>query len=152
MFDAYSAGLVVSIFWIAIIFGRIFTSFLSGKIKTFYIIFTLSIIAFFSLILMILSNTRYSIFIAAGFAGLGFSAIISLLIFTGSSIYKSSRTLLLSILFASAGLGGSIAPNLTLFASQSSMRLSIFMSVIPMGIVSFLLIVNIFYKKRFIDK
>jgi FHS family glucose/mannose:H+ symporter-like MFS transporter len=152
MFDIQSAALFVSIFWISIIAGRVIVGFLAGKIKANYMILILSGVAVVSMFFMFLSDSKYFIFIAVFFAGLGFSGIFPLLISSGSTIYKKGKGVLLTMLFASANLGISTSSYLTRFVSQHNMTLSIFLSIIFMSVTMMLIIFHIFYKKRFIDR
>jgi predicted MFS family arabinose efflux permease len=152
MFDIQSAALFVSIFWISIIAGRVIVGFLAGKIKANYMVLILSGIAVASMFFMFLSDSKYFIFIAVIFAGLGFSGIFPLLISSGSTIYKKGKGVLLTILFASANLGISTSSYLTRFVSQHNMTLSVFLSIIFMSVTMILIIFHIFYKKRFVDR
>jgi len=151
MFDIQSAAFFVSIFWISILAGRVIIGFFAGKVKANYMILILSGVAVASMFFMFLSDSKYFIFIAVIFVGLGFSGIFPLLISSGSTIYKKGKGVLLTILFASAHLGISVSSYLTRFVSKYNMTLSVFISIIFMGVTMILIIFHIFYKKRFVD-
>lgn len=148
LLDIRSAGLMISIFWAAVLVGRVIISFLSGKIKTNHLILSLSIIAFVSLIYLIFSQRKYNIFIATGLAGLGHSGIFPLILSSGSTIYKKGREILVTIIIGSSNFGVAITPYLTRFTSKFNMTLSVYISVLFMGITIVILIFYLSLERR----
>jgi len=148
MFDIQAAGLVVSIFWLAILIGRIIVSFLAGKFKSNYIILVLSIIAFISMVLLIFLRTRYAIFISVAFAGLGCSGIITLGISAASTIYEKGRGILASIVFAFANLAISITPFITRYTSNYNITLSIALASAFMILTTLVILMKIIYENK----
>ncbi|MBC8387125.1 MAG: MFS transporter [Actinobacteria bacterium] len=151
MFSMQAAGYVISIFWMAVIIGRIIVSPVLGKIQANRVLFMLSTIAIIFTSFTIFSRTKFNIFTGIGLAGIGYSAIFPLFISSGSTLYKKGRGVLVTILFVAAYIGKSIAPFMTRFTSKYNMTLSVSLSVIFMGITMILIIFHIFYKKRFVD-
>ena len=99
LFDLYSASIIVSVFWIGILIGRLIISFLSYKFKAGNLLMALSIISLIGLILTIFPVSQKINFIGAGLIGLGFSGIPPLLISSSGRIFGSGRDLSLTILF-----------------------------------------------------
>ncbi|MFC2159540.1 sugar MFS transporter [Actinomycetota bacterium] len=141
------AALVISLFWGGILVGRVITGILSGKIKANYLVFILSLIAFFSTVSIYFSGSRNLDLIIIVIVGLGYSAIFPLLISTGSTVYKMGSGLLLTILFSTANLGISIAPYVIRFLSGYSMLLSISLAPIFMMVFIILSISIIVYSR-----
>jgi len=139
-FDIQTAGLTISIFWIAVIIGRIIVSFLAGRFKTNHIILCLSIIAIIPMILFISVKSTYAAIIVIASAGLGYSGIITLLISAASTVYEKGRGVLASIVFAAANTGISITPFITRFVSQFNMNLSIAVAPISMTLLAVFII------------
>jgi len=141
------AALVVSLFWGGILIGRVITGIFSGKIKAYYLVLILSLIAFLSAVSIYFSGSRNLDLIIIVIVGLGYSAIFPLLISTGSTVYKMGSGLLLTILFSAANLGISIAPYVTRFLSGYSMLLSISLAPIFMMVFIILSISIIVYSR-----
>jgi fucose permease len=141
------AALVVSLFWGGILIGRVITGIFSGKIKAYYLVLILSLIAFLSAVSIYFSGSRNLDLIIIVIVGLGYSAIFPLLISTGSTVYKMGSGLLLTILFSAANLGISIAPYVTRFLSGYSMLLSISLAPIFMMVFIILSISIIIYSR-----
>ena len=112
----------------------------------------LSVVAIIAMVFMIFSKTKYNIFIEIFFSGIGCSGIPTLLISSGSTIYKYGRGLLVTILFVSGNIGHSIAPYLIRFTSKYDMTLSISLSIFFMVLTMLFLLVHIFYKKLYIKE
>ena len=147
---SYSIGetaLVVSLFWGGILAGRVITGMLAGKIKAYYLGLILSLIALFSMVSIYFSGSRNLDLIIIVIIGMGFSAIFPLIISTGSTIYKSGSGMLLTILFAAANLGISLAPYMTRFFSGFSMLLSVSLAPIFMMVFIILSISIIIYSR-----
>jgi fucose permease len=141
------AALVISLFWGGILIGRVITGIFSGKIKAYYLVLILSLIAFLSAVSIYFSGSRNLDLIIIVIVGLGYSAIFPLLISTGSTVYKMGSGLLLTILFSAANLGISIAPYVTRFLSGYSMLLSISLAPIFMMVFIILSISIIIYSR-----
>lgn len=148
MIDIKTAGYLISIFWIAIIAGRIILMPFLGKIRTSRILLVLSFIAISFTAFTIFSPVKFWIFTGMILTGMGFSAIYPLLISSGSIVYEKGRGVLISILFVSAYIGKSVAPFLTRYISKYSMFFSLSISIIFMGITIIFILLDIFYKKR----
>ncbi len=145
-FNIQTAGLTVSIFWIAIIVGRTIVSIIAGRFKTNYIILALSVIAIVPVIVFIYLKSTYAAMITIAFAGLGYSGIITLGISSASTVYEKGRGVLASIVFAVANAGISVAPFITRFVSQFSMNLSIAVAPIFMALLSLFIIGKNFFE------
>jgi MFS family permease len=141
------ASLAISIFYIAIIAGRMFVSIITGKVKTQYIILILSILSMVSMFLLVFLKTPFAIFISMTFVGLGCSGIITLGISSTSTLYKKGRGILASIVFAFVNLGTSIAPFITKSVSGFNFTLSVAMAAIFMFFTFILILSMIFYTR-----
>ena len=147
-FSIGDAALIVSLFWGGILVGRVITGIFSGKIKTKYLLLILSSVGVLSAISIYFVDSRSIILLIVFIVGLGYSAIFPLLVSSGSSIYKSGSGVLLTILFASANLGLSLAPYMTRFFSGFNMLFSISMAPIFMVIFIIINISLIIYSSR----
>ncbi|MCK5566260.1 MAG: MFS transporter, partial [Actinomycetia bacterium] len=141
------AALVVSLFWGGILVGRVITGILAGKIRAYYLVLILSLIAVLSTVSIYFSGSRNLDLIIIVIVGLGYSAIFPLLVSTGSNIYKMGSGVLLTILFAAANLGISVTPYMTRFFSGFSMLLSISLAPIFMMVFIILSISIIIYSR-----
>ena len=148
-FNIQSAGLVISIFWLAIIAGRIMVSFFAGRFKANYIILILSVIASASMIIFLSSNSLQLIIMAIIFAGFGYSGILTLGISSASTVYEKGRGVLASMVMVSANIGISTAPFITRFFSRFNMTLSVAMAPIFMLFTSLIIIGKIIYENIF---
>jgi FHS family glucose/mannose:H+ symporter-like MFS transporter len=148
MFDIQTAGLVISIFWISVIIGRAVVSSIAGKVRSSYVMLGLSAAAIISMIFMIFLKSRYAIFIAMSFTGLGFSGMFPLLISSGCAVYKKGKGVLITILFAASNIGISVAPFLTRFTSRYNITFSISLAIIFMFLAMLLLIVYAVCKNK----
>jgi FHS family glucose/mannose:H+ symporter-like MFS transporter len=147
-FDIQYASLSVSIFWFAILLGRIIASVFAGKIKTNYMLLGLSVIAITSMAIFIPQNTVWASLVAIGFAGFGHSAIITLGISSASTVYIRGRGILASIVFAAVNAGTSLAPFITKYVSRIGMSLSVAMAPIFMGLTLLFVIIKMVYENK----
>lgn len=147
-FEIEKASLAVSVFWLAILAGRIIVSTIAGKIKSNYIMFFLSVIGVVSMLFLIRAQSSALIFVAIIFAGLGCSGIITLGIASASTVYEKGRGLLASIVFASVNLGTSITPFITKLVSKYNLTLSVGMASIFMLLTLSVIISKIIYEKK----
>lgn len=142
-----SASYMLSIFWTAIIIGRILFSFITGRIKSRYIMLILVLISLVSTVLLIFSKSSQSIYLLIGLAGLGYSALYPLILSAGSTVYKKGRGTMATLMLLSSGIGVSLASYLTRTISKYNMFLSMFMAVIFITMLLVLIIILIFYMK-----
>ncbi len=147
-FDIYSAGLIVSVFWLGILAGRLMISFLSYKIKAGTLLVWLSLISILGLIVAIFSHRQIINFIGAGLIGLGFSGIPPLLISTAGKISGAGKDLSLTILFVVGIASGSIIPFIIRGIADYSLFFSIAVSLIFMVIF----VIFVFARKAFRKK
>ncbi len=152
LFDIQIASFAVSVFWMAVLAGRIIISFLAGKIKTNLIILVLSVLAVIAMSISIPLKTTYSTLIAIGFAGLGCSAVVPLGISSASTIYEKGRGILASLLFAIASMGTSVAPLITRSISRLNMTLSMIVAPLAMGVTVLVVFGKIIYENRSKEK
>ena len=150
MFNLSSAGLILTIFWIGILIGRLSISFLSYRVMSGHILIGSAIISIIALIFTIFADNITVNFIAIGFAGLGFSGFVPLLISASSTIYDSGKDIVVTVLFLLGLSGNAIAPYLTKLVSGRSMVLSLALTVIFMSVVLVLTIIQVLYKRKFI--
>ena len=145
LFDIYSAGLIVSVFWIGILAGRLIISFLSYKIKAGTLLILLSIISIIGLIVAIFPVNQIINFIGAGLIGLGFSGIPPLLISSAGKIFGSGKELSLTILFIVGIASGSIIPFAIRLIAGYNFFLSIAISLLFMTVF----IIFVFIRKNY---
>ena len=148
LFDISSAGLIVSVFWIGILAGRLIISFLSYKLKAGTLLIMLSVVSIIGLIVAIFPINHIINFIGAALIGLGFSGIPPLLISTAGKIFGSGKELSLTILFVVGITSGSIIPFAIRLIAGYNFFLSIAMSLIFMvGFIVFVFIRKNYRKK-----
>ncbi len=148
LFDIQNAGLAISIFWLAILAGRIIISFLAGKIKANYIILALSILAVAAMSLFIPLKNANAILVVIGFAGFGCSAIITLGISSASTIYERGRGILATLVFAAVNLGAAAAPFITRLISRFNMAWSVIVAPLAMVVTALIIFGKIIYENR----
>jgi len=148
LFDIYSAGLIVSVFWIGILAGRLIISFLSYKLKAGTLLIMLSVVSIIGLIIAIFPNNHVINFIGAALIGLGFSGIPPLLISTAGKIFGSGKELSLTILFVVGIASGSIIP----FAIRLIAGYNFFLSISISLIFMMVFIVFVFIRKNYRKK
>ena len=147
LFDLYSASIIVSVFWIGILAGRLIISFLSYKFKAGNLLMVLSIISLIGLILAIFPALQIINFIGAGLIGLGFSGIPPLLISSSGRIFGSGRDLSLTILFVVGTTSGSIIPFIISLLADYSFLFSMVIAIIFMVIFFIFVIIRKNYRK-----
>ncbi len=147
-FDIQHAGLAVSIFWFAVLMGRLIVSVFAGKIKTNHILLSLSIIAIASMMIFIPLDSVTASLIAVGFAGLGHSAIITLGVASAGTVYIMGRGILASIVFAAINSGTSLAPFITKYVSRADMTLSVAMAPLFMGFTLIFIVLKMIYERK----
>jgi len=147
LFDLYSASLIVSVFWVGILAGRLIISFLSYKIKAGTLLMMLSVVSIIGLILAIFPAVQKINFIGAGLIGLGFSGIPPLLISSASKIFGSEKDLSLTILFVVGITSGSIIPFIISLLANYSFLLSMVIAIIFMVIFAIFVIIRKSYRK-----
>jgi len=147
-FDIQYASLSVSIFWLAVLLGRIIASVFAGKIKTNYMLLGLSVIAIASMAIFIPQDTVWASLIAIGLAGFGHSAIITLGISSASTVYIKGRGILASIVFAAVNAGTSLAPFITRYVSRIGMTISVAMAPVFMGLTLLFVIIKMVYENK----
>jgi FHS family glucose/mannose:H+ symporter-like MFS transporter len=147
-FDIQTAGLAVTVFWFAVLLGRIIISFFAGRVNTNYVLLVLSIIAVAALAIFIPLGAPLSSLIAVGFVGLGHSGIITLGVSSASTVYTRGRGILASFVFASINAGASVAPFLTRYISRTSMTWSVIIAPVAMGFTVLLIIWKTIYERK----
>jgi len=148
LFDIYSAGLIVSVFWIGILAGRLIISFLSYKLKAGTLLIMLSIVSIIGLIVAIFPINHIINFIGAALIGLGFSGIPPLLISTAGKIFGSGKELSLTILFVVGITSGSIIPFAIRFIAGYNFFLSIAISLVFMVVFIAFVFIRKNYRKK----
>jgi FHS family glucose/mannose:H+ symporter-like MFS transporter len=148
LFDIYSAGLMISIFWIGILVGRLLVSFLSYKIKAGTLLIFLSIISIVGLVVAIFSANKIIIFIGVGIIGLGFSGIPPLLISSAGKIFSLGKEVPLTILFSIGITGGSLIPFVIKLIADYNFLFSIAISIVFMAIFIVFVFVRKTYRKK----
>lgn len=145
------AGLSLSVFWIAISIGRIIISTLLCRLKVNLVALGLTLFSLAALLLIIYLNGTFAMLAAIFLTGLGYSGIFSLLFLNGSSIYEKGRAVLETILFVITSLGAALAPYLVKLATSIDLKIAIFLSLIFISLISIMLIIHIFYSKKYLD-
>jgi MFS transporter, FHS family, glucose/mannose:H+ symporter len=148
LFDLNSASVIISIFWIGILVGRLIISFLSYKFKAGTLLLALSIISIAGLFIAIFPNGQNINYIGAGLIGLGFSGIPPLLISTAGKIFGSGRDFSLSILFVVGISSGSIIPFVIRFVATYSYIISIAMAIIFMASFLIFVVIRKYFRKN----
>lgn len=151
-FDIQSAGLTVTIFWFAVLIGRMAVSFFAGRFRTNYLLLLLSIVAIISMSVFIPQNSVLLSLLFIGFVGLGHSGIITLGVSSTSTVYEKGRGILASMVFAAINAGASLAPFITRSLSKISMTLSVAAAPFFMIFTMVLIIVKIIYERKTRDK
>ncbi|MDD3777226.1 MAG: MFS transporter [Actinomycetota bacterium] len=125
--DPLNSGLLLTVFWIVLIIGRLILSQLTDRIKPLIIVLALTAAASIAMVGLLLSHTRAAIFASAVGTGLGFSAIFPLLVYVGSQSYPQAVNGLLPLLFISGTLGNALAPYMVSTVSKASMEWSLWL-------------------------
>ncbi len=147
LFDLYSASLIVSVFWIGILAGRLIISFLSYKFKAGTLLMVLSVISLIGLILAIFPVTQKINFFGVVLTGLGFSGIPPLLISSSSKIFGSEKDLSLTILFIVGITSGSIIPFIISLLANYSFLISMVIAIVFMVMFTIFVIIRKNYRK-----
>ncbi len=148
LFDIYSAGLMVSIFWVGILAGRLLISFLSYKIKGGTLLIFLSVISMVGLFVGIFSGNKIIILIGAGIIGIGFSGIPPLLISSAGKIFSAGKEVPLTILFSIGITGGSLIPFAIKLIAEYSLLFSIAISIVFMAVFTVFVFIRRTYRKK----
>jgi fucose permease len=144
-----SASIILNLFWLFIIIGRIISMITAGKVKAINVMIAISIIAIAAMSISILLYNKYLIFVLISIAGLGYSAMFPLLYSTGVTLYTKGKGVLITFLFMATNIGTTIAPFITKFSSKINLQLSVSFSFILMSIVAIMLIIiNIIFNKN----
>ncbi len=147
LFNLFSASLVVSIFWIGILIGRIAISFLSYKIKAGTLLIVLSIISTIGLFSAIFADIQILNYIGIILIGLGFSGIPPLLIASAGRIFGSGKEISLTILFVIGIIGGSAIPFGISLLSCYGPLVSMSLAIMTMAVFTIMVIVRKSYRK-----
>ena len=142
------AGWAISTYWLAVGAGRIIISSISGKLKTDYLMLILASISFIGISLFVFVPSTFVIFIAIALAGMGLSGIQPLTTAKGSSLLNKGIGFAISMLSASAALGGSVGPYIIKYVSAKSMILSMSVAMIFSLAIIVILFINIILNKK----
>ncbi|MHB1252828.1 MAG: MFS transporter [Candidatus Humimicrobiaceae bacterium] len=145
-----SASIVLNLFWLFIIIGRIISMIISGRIRAVKIMMFISILAIASMSIVVFLYNEYVIFFLISLAGLGYSAMFPLLYSTGTMLYDKGKGMMVTFLFIAVNLGTTAGPFITKFSSKTNLTVSISFSFILMAIVTItiILITYLFNKKN----
>ncbi|MFC2144987.1 sugar MFS transporter [Actinomycetota bacterium] len=146
--DINSAALSITVLMIFMIAGRIIAAIVAGRFKAKIIMLILSVITIISVIFIFMANTRFLVFAAMAIAGIGYSAMYPLIVSSGSTIYEKGRGFLVSIIFASAYFGKSLAPYITKLIAEFNLSFSITVSLIFSGTSALLILFLVFYERK----
>ena len=147
LFSLFDASLVVSLFWIGILIGRLAISFLSYRIKAGTLLIILSLISLAGLSCAIFINSQIVNFIGIGLTGIGFSGIPPLLISSAGRIFGSGKEISLTILFVIGIIGGSAIPFVITLLSGYGLFISMLIVVISMAVFFIMVFVRRAYRK-----
>jgi MFS transporter, FHS family, glucose/mannose:H+ symporter len=145
--DIQSAALGVTFFQIFVVIGRFIASSIVGKIKARTILIFISFLAFISIILFVISDSKIFIYMTISLAGLGYSAMYPLLLSSGSTLYQKGRGTLSSMIFASAYVGMAATPFITRKIGSFNLTFSILVALIFSGTATILIIFLNYYEK-----
>jgi len=146
-FDIQPAALGVTFFQIFVILGRFIASSLVGKIKVRTILIFLSFLALISIVLFVLSDSKFFIYLTISLVGLGFSAMYPLLLSSGSTLYVKGRGVLSSMIFASAYIGIAASPLITRKIGSFNLTFSILFALIFSVTATISIIFITYYEK-----
>ncbi len=147
LFDIYSASLIVSIFWVGILAGRLIISVLSYKYKAGVLLIVLSAISIAGFALLIFPAGQILNFAGAALVGLGFSGIPPLLISSGGRIFGSDVDVSLTTLFVIGIASGSFIPYLIKVISGYSFIFSMIIAIFFMAIFFIFVLIRKAYRK-----
>ena len=143
-----SGSILLNLFWLFIIIGRIISMIIAGRIKALKIMTGISILAIISMSIVVFLYSRYAIFAFIALAGLGYSAMFPLLYSTGSMLYEKGKGMAITILFIATNIGTTIAPFITKFISKTNLTLSVSFSFILMIFVTIIIVTITFLFKK----
>jgi fucose permease len=152
LFNIFNAGLVVSVFWIGILAGRLIISVLSYRIKAGTLLIILSLISISGLAIAIFPIIQSINIIGAAIMGLGFSGIPPLLISSASRIFGAGKDISLTILFVIGIAGGSIIPFLIKILANYSFLFSLLIALIFMAAFLIFVLVRRNFRKTIHDE
>ncbi len=147
MFDIETAGILISLYWVGVIIGRIITSIIAGRINSNAILLIFSLITLGSLFCLFFIDIKNIILVIMFITGLGFSGIFPLLISKGSAVYDKGKGILLTLLIGSSTIGGALSPFITKLVAKFDITLSVHFSIIYIVILIIFLISGMFYEK-----
>ena len=146
--DVNSAALSITVLMVFMIAGRIIAAIVAGKFKAKIIMLILSVIALISIVFIFLANTTFLVFAAMALAGIGYSAMYPLIVSSGSTIYVKGRGFLVSLIFASAYFGKTLAPYITKLIAEFNLSFSITVSLIFSGVSALLILFLVLYERK----
>ncbi len=150
MFSLSNAGLILTVFYIGMLIGRVGITFISYRLKARHIMIGSSLISIIALVLAIFAKNAFVNFIAIGIVGLGFSGFSPLIISTTSTTYDSNKDIVVTIIFFFALSGNVIAPYLTKIISNTNMVFSLAITIFFMIAVLLLTLIRVFYRRKYI--
>ncbi len=104
------AGLVVTVFWVAMTVGRITTGSLVGRLPLLRLALWLSLGGAAGAALTLWGHTPWAVMGSVAWAGLCFSGIFGLLLGEAAELYPRAAGTALGGLVAAAGVGGALVP------------------------------------------
>jgi FHS family glucose/mannose:H+ symporter-like MFS transporter len=147
LFSLINASLVVSLFWMGILAGRLIISIFSYRIKAGTLLIMLSIISLAGLSCAIFVNSQIINFIGIGLTGIGFSGVPPLLISSAGRIFGSGKEISLTILFLVGITGGSAMPFAITLLSGYGLFFSMLIVIISMTAFFIMVFVRKAYRK-----
>lgn len=147
LFSLQSASIIISIFWIGILVGRLIISFLSYKFKAGTLLLILSVISIIGLIITIFPTGQFINYLGAAIIGLGFSAIPPLLISSAGKIFGSGKEFSVTVLFVFGITSGGLIPFVIKIAAERSFIFSMAIAIIFMAIFTVFVIIRKYYRK-----
>jgi len=146
-FSLYDASIIISIFWIGILVGRLIISFLSYKFKAGTLLLILSVISIIGLIIAIFPTGQFINYLGAAVIGLGFSAIPPLLISSAGKIFGSGKEFSVTVLFVFGITSGGLIPFVIKIVAERSFIFSMAIAIIFMAIFTVFVIIRKYYRK-----
>jgi fucose permease len=148
-FSEFSAGQIVSFFWLAMIIGRIIAGFLSKKFSILNILITVAVLSMVSMVFGIYNTNAVWIFTFIILAGLFAAAVWPLLIAEGGILFHENRNSVVSLISLLGGSGGLFIPFLLgLVYNQFGLFVAMNLTYIFMFLLVICLLVLFFIIKR----
>ena len=148
-FTEFSAGQVVSFFWFATIFGRIFTGFLSNKFGILKILISTTILSIISVIFGIYSSSAGGIFTSFILAGFFVAGIWPLIVAEAGILFSENRNSMISLIVLFGGLGGFVVPFVLGFVyNKFGLLIAMNLSYTFLFLLLICLLVLFFFRKR----